>query len=57
MATGIGFVIWSWLLIHRHRRNIKQWFSNTEKKNLQWLEYLSIGLGGIWLLVIFLMTT
>jgi len=53
MVTGIGFVAWSLLLIRRHRSNIKQWFSNTEKKNLQWLEYLSIGLGGIWLLVIF----
>jgi len=53
MATGIGFVIWSLILIRRHHNNIKQWFSNTEKKELQWLEYLSIGLGGIWLLVIF----
>jgi AraC-like DNA-binding protein len=53
MATGIGYVLWSLFLIRRHRSNIKQWFSNTEKRNLQWLEYLSIGLGGIWLLVIF----
>jgi AraC-like DNA-binding protein len=53
MATGIGYVLWSLILIRRHRSNIKQWFSNTEKKNLRWLEYLSIGLGLIWLLVIF----
>ncbi len=53
MATGIGYVLWSLVLIHRHRRNIRQWFSNTKKINLRWLEYLSIGLGLIWLLVIF----
>jgi len=53
MATGIGYVLWSLFLIRRHRSNIKQWFSNTEKRELQWLEYLSILLGGIWLLVIF----
>ena len=53
MVTGIGYVLWSLFLIRRHRSNIREWFSNTEKRELQWLEYLSIGLGGIWLLVIF----
>jgi AraC-like DNA-binding protein len=53
MGMGMGYVLWSLYLIRRHRRNIKQWFSNTEKKNLEWLEYLSIGLGLIWVLVIF----
>jgi AraC-like DNA-binding protein len=53
MATGLGYVIWSLVLIHRHRSNVEQWFSNTEKRNLQWLEYLSILLGMIWLLVPF----
>lgn len=53
MATGLGYSLWSLLLIRKHRKNIKEWFSNTEKKSLRWLEYLSIGLCMIWLLVIF----
>ncbi len=53
MASGIGYITWSLFLIRRHRINIEQWFSSTEKKNLQWLKYLSMGLGGIWILVIF----
>lgn len=53
VTTGLGYVLWSLLLIHRHRNQVKQWFSNTEKRNLRWLEYLSIGLGLIWVLVIF----
>jgi len=53
LGTGIGYVLWSLLLIRRHRNQIKQWFSNTEKRNLRWLEYLSIGLGLIWILVLF----
>ena len=39
--------------IRNYRRNIQQNFSNTDKKELQWLQYLSIGLGIIWFLVLF----
>ncbi len=53
LMTGLGYVAWSLIRIHRHRSKIKQWFSNAEKVNLRWLEYLSIGLGCIWLLVLF----
>ena len=53
ITTGLGYVFWSLLLIRRHRNQIKQWFSNTEKRSLRWLEYLSIGLGLIWVLVLF----
>lgn len=53
LVTGLGYVTWSLIRIHRHRARIKQWFSNTEKISLRWLEYLSIGLGVIWVLVIF----
>jgi AraC-like DNA-binding protein len=53
IGLGLGYTIWSLILIHRHRAKIRQWFSNTDKITLRWLEYLSIGLGGIWLLVLF----
>jgi len=53
ITTGLGYVFWSLVLIRRHRNQIKQWFSNTEKRSLRWLEYLSIGLGLIWVLVLF----
>ena len=53
VVLGLGYSIWSLLCIRRHRAKIIQWFSNTDKLMLRWLEYLSIGLGAIWLLVLF----
>src|SRR6187431_2960676 len=53
IILGIGYIIWSLIRIHRHRAKIKQWFSNTDRLTLRWLEYLSIGLGAIWLIVLF----
>ncbi len=52
--SGISYVVWSEVLLRRHRKNIKDRFSDIEKINLQWLQILTYGLGGIWLLVIFL---
>ena len=51
--SGILYVTWSAVLLRRHRRNIRNRFSDLEKINLQWLRILTYGLGGIWLLVIF----
>jgi AraC-like DNA-binding protein len=53
VILGLGYIFWSLIRIHRHRTKIRQWFSNTDKITLRWLEYLSIGLGIIWLLVLF----
>lgn len=53
VGLGLVYVIWSWVLIQKHRTHVQAMFSNTDKKNLQWLEYLSIGLGIIWVLAIF----
>ncbi|MEM7372225.1 MAG: helix-turn-helix domain-containing protein [Bacteroidota bacterium] len=53
VGLGLGYAIYSLVLIRRHQRNVQQLYSNTEGKNLRWLQYLSVGLGGIWLLVIF----
>jgi AraC-like DNA-binding protein len=49
---GIIYVIWSSLLLRRHRRRIQNQFSYLEKINLQWLQFLIWGLSAIWVLVI-----
>lgn len=51
--SGLAYSIWSLLLIRKHRKNIQDNYSNTDKKELQWLQYLSIGLGIIWFIVLF----
>jgi AraC-like DNA-binding protein len=51
--SGIFYVTWSALLLRRHRRAIRDQFSDLEKVNLQWLRILTYGMGGIWILVIF----
>jgi len=53
LLSGSLYVIWSSLLLRKHRRNILNQFSDLEKINLQWLQILTWGMGGIWLLVIF----
>lgn len=52
--SGIFYVTWSAVLIRRHRNHIRDQFSDLETVNLQWLQILTIGMGGIWFLVIFL---
>lgn len=52
-CSGIFYVIWSALLLRRHKKAIRDQFSDLEKINLQWLQILTIGMGGIWFLVIF----
>lgn len=53
-CSGILYVAWSFLLLKRHASNIRDQFSDVEKINLRWLQFLTIGLGIIWCLVIFL---
>jgi AraC-like DNA-binding protein len=51
--SGVSYVVWSALLLRKHRRSIREQFSDLEKVNLQWLRFLTFGLGGIWFLIIF----
>jgi AraC-like DNA-binding protein len=51
--SGIFYVTWSAVLLRKHRNTIRDQFSHLEKVNLQWLQILTFGLGGIWFLVIF----
>ena len=51
--SGIFYVIWSAVLLRKHRNNIRDQFSDLERINLRWLQILTLGLGCIWFLVIF----
>ncbi|MDO5980986.1 helix-turn-helix domain-containing protein [Flavivirga spongiicola] len=51
--SGLAYSIWSLVIINRHQKRIKDKFSNTDKKELQWLRLLSIGFAIIWVLSMF----
>ncbi len=51
--SGLTYSVWSLIVIKRYQLKIQNSFSNTDKKELQWLKYLSIGYGVIWILAIF----
>src|SRR5690242_3326627 len=52
LLAGVFYVVWSILLLKRHRERIQNEFSDLEKVNLRWLRVLTYGLGCIWLLLI-----
>jgi AraC-like DNA-binding protein len=52
MITGIGYQIWSVVLLQRHRKNIVNQFSDIEKRDLNWLRILVWGMAAIWLVVL-----
>jgi AraC-like DNA-binding protein len=54
IISGILYVSWSAFLLRNHRKNIQQQFSDLHRVNLRWLQLLTLGMGGIWCLVIFL---
>lgn len=56
IVSGITYVILSLILLHRHRKNIADQFSSTDKITLNWLRYLIAGIGVIWGVVIFYRT-
>lgn len=51
--SGVVYIIWSLVLLRKHRKNILQQFSDIEKINLNWLRYLIIGTSGIWVFVFY----
>ena len=52
-ASGVVYVFWSSYLIWKHKKNIRNQFSDIEDINLKWLQLLIYGIGGIWVIVIF----
>ena len=55
LISGIMYVALTAFLQRKHRRNIMNEFSNTEKINLDWILYLIYGIALIWVFVIFSM--
>ncbi|NAS12174.1 helix-turn-helix domain-containing protein [Poritiphilus flavus] len=55
--SGLVYAIWSLILIRKHQLRIQDNFSNTDKKELLWLRYLSMGFVIIWILTIFFDST
>lgn len=51
VVSGILYILGSTLLLRRHRFAILNQFSNTEKINLEWLQYLIYGLILIWIAI------
>jgi AraC-like DNA-binding protein len=51
--SGFSYVIWTSILLKRHKRHIAQQFSNTERINLNWLQYLIYGVCLIWITTLF----
>lgn len=49
---GPAYVIWSLLMLRKHRKNITDNFSYTEQINLNWLKYVLGGLGFVWITVV-----
>jgi len=45
-------IIWSSLILRKHRERIRSQFSNLEEINLRWLQFLVYGLGGVWSIVL-----
>ena len=53
LISGVVYVIWSSWLLFQHKKQIRNQFSDLEEINLRWLQFLTYGLGLVWLLVIF----
>ena len=50
--TGIGYQVWSIILLERHKKNILNQFSDIEKRDLTWLRILVWGMAVICFVVI-----
>ncbi|MCU0467236.1 MAG: helix-turn-helix domain-containing protein [Arcicella sp.] len=49
--SGLLYFLITYRLIKQHRRNIVNQFSYQEKINLDWLQYLFVGMGLIWVVI------
>lgn len=53
VISGISYALLALQKLSKHRKNITEQFSYTEKINLKWLNYLILGSAIIWIVVIF----
>ena len=52
IASGVSYVILSFLRLRQHKVNIESQFSNTARINLNWLRYLIYGTSAIWIVIL-----
>jgi len=52
-VSGIAYVLLTNRLLQKHRKRIRDVFSNQEKIDLDWLRFLFYGMGLIWVFIIF----
>lgn len=53
ILQGVVYIILCFFKLRKHKQNIVNNFSNTDKINLNWLSYLLIGICFIWVAIIF----
>lgn len=53
LVSGFSYSLAVLFLVKKHKKRIENSFSNTENKTLNWLRNLTLGLIGIWLVVLF----
>jgi AraC-like DNA-binding protein len=49
--SGVIYVYFTYRLLRQHRKNIINQFSYQEKINLDWIQYLFVGMGLIWVVI------
>lgn len=52
-VSGVAYVIWCFLLLRQHKKNIGELFSYEERINLNWLRYLIYACLAVWIIIIF----
>jgi len=52
MLSGPVYILWSLKLIRKHKKNISEQFSYTDKIDLNWIRTILFGLGTTWIVVI-----
>lgn len=52
--SGIFYVVFTYLLLHKHKKAILNQFSYQEKINLDWLRFLFYGMTVMWFIIIFI---
>lgn len=53
VISGLVYSVWSLIIIKKHQKRIQDDFSNTDKKELQWLKFLVIGNAILYILSVF----
>ncbi|HNP48286.1 MAG TPA: helix-turn-helix domain-containing protein [Bacteroidia bacterium] len=52
IVSGFGYIVWTRSILKKHKRTILNQFSNTDKINLDWLNYLMYCIAIIWIIVL-----